>query len=171
MAEKMAVANATQQGNRKDGSTRKKNKPAKTCALKEKPVPDANLSEDMAEVERAIHEQVLNAKRDPGKAVKALRQVIKICIASDLKGIVTGMIQTAKNGNTIAMKLLIDLCNVVDPDGAGDGPVMGYSFTEVLDSEFPLKSLPEFEYPTIAETAETGTHDGPGVDIAGIEPE
>ncbi len=71
-----------------------------------------------------------------------------------------GTIETAKKGNTIAMKLLIDLCNVVDPDGVGDGSDAGITFTDLIG--LSTKCMPELQNPAADEPTRAGIAVAPG---------
>jgi hypothetical protein len=171
MAEEMAEAKSNKPSNPKRNPTRATTKTARNSSPKKTPEPGADDGAAAAEAEDAIHQEQLKARRDPAKVVNALRKVVRIAIANDLKGLALGMIDAAKKGNTIAMKLLIDLCNVVDPDGGEDGSGAGFRTADLFGSGFDWKSLLEAENPATSEPAEAGIDVSPDINIGGREPE
>jgi len=162
MAEVMAETQESKGINRTGRSTTKQDKPAEGSTPKETPEPGNNDGDAAAEADRAIQQEQLKAQRDPAKVVSALRNVVRIAIAHDLKGLVLRMIETAKNGNTIAMKLLLDLCRVVDPDGVADGSSGGFGFADLFGPEFDWKSAMESENLAASERAEASVVAGSG---------
>jgi hypothetical protein len=156
MAEEMAKAIATTRGKRNGSSTPATTTPAENGSSQKPPEAVVDDSTPEAEAKQAMEQEQRNAQRDPSKVVIALRKVVRIAMASDLKKMALGMVQSAKKGNTIAMKLLIELCNVVDQDAGEDGLSQGIKVTDLFAADLEWENPPESENPATSEPAGAG---------------
>ena len=163
MAEKMANAIATTGSQRNGSSTPLTTEPTENGSLQETPEPIANDGEDAKKAIRAMKREQRKAQRDPAMVIDALREVVRIAMANDLIGMALGMVKSAKNGNTIAMKILVDLCNIVNPDAGEDGSGPGITASELFSADLEGKYLLESENPATSEPAEAGIDVGANV--------
>ena len=159
MAEMMASAIATSLGKKNDSSTPVIITPAETGSLEETPEAGADDSTLQAEAKKAMKREQRKALRDPAKVVVALREVVRVALANDLINTALAMVESAKKGNTIAMKILVDLCNIVNPDAGEDESGSGLTASELLTVDLEGKYLLESVNPATRNPAE------PSIDV------
>ncbi len=168
MAEKMARAIAINQGNNNGNSTPVTITPAEIGSSQKAPEAIVDDGEDAKKAMKAMKREQRKAQRDPANVIDALREVVRVAMANDLIKMALAMVESAKKGNTIAMKILVDLCNIVNPDAGKDGLGQGIKVTDLFTADLEGKYLLESENPATRNPAEAGIDVGPNVGIHAV---
>ena len=86
-------------------------------------------------VDIALKAEMLKLERDPSQFLRSLVKMIGIIGSRDLKPMALTLVKEAKTSFT-ALKVLVELCRLVQHDSIESGPDAGLSVTDLIEAGF-----------------------------------